>query len=180
MSHNTDKNQSIQSKDTKYEYEERCNIDVNVGESTPLSGIELMAPAGGWDSLSAAIRSGADSIYFGIENLNMRSRSSANFAISDLAKIAEKCRRCKVKSYLALNTLMYDADLPTMRKICDAAKLADISAIIASDIAAISYAHSIEVPVHISVQANVSNIEAVRFFAKFADVVVLARELTLD
>ena len=142
--------------------------------------IELMAPAGGWDSLSAAIRAGADSVYFGIENLNMRSRSSANFAISDLAKIAEKCRRCGVKSYLALNTLMYDEDLPTMRAICDAAKLADLSAVIASDIAAISYASSIGLPVHISVQANVSNIEAVRFFAKFADVVVLARELTLD
>ncbi len=142
--------------------------------------IELMAPAGGWDSLSAAIRAGADSIYFGIENLNMRSRSSANFAIADLAKIAEKCRRCKVKTYLALNTLMYDDDLDTMRKICDAALTADISAIIASDIAAISYAHSLGLPVHISVQANVSNIEAVRFFAKFADVIVLARELTLD
>jgi putative protease len=142
--------------------------------------IELMAPAGGWDSLSAAIRAGADSVYFGIENLNMRSRASANFAISDLAKIAEKCRRCEVRTYLALNTLMYDDDLAVMREICDAAKLADISAIIASDISAISYAHSIGIPVHISVQANVSNIEAVRFFAKFADVVVLARELTLN
>jgi len=142
--------------------------------------IELMAPAGGWDSLSAAIRAGADSVYFGIENLNMRSRASANFAISDLAKIAEMCRRHGVKTYLALNTLMYDDDLAVMREICDAAKLADISAIIASDISAISYAHSIGIPVHISVQANVSNIEAVRFFAKFADVVVLARELTLE
>ena len=142
--------------------------------------IELMAPAGGWDSLAAAIRAGADSVYFGIENLNMRSRSSANFAISDLAKIAEKCRRCGVKSYLALNTLMYDEDLATMREICDAAKLANLSAVIASDISAISYASSIGLPVHISVQANVSNIEAVRFFAKFADVVVLARELTLE
>ena len=141
--------------------------------------IELMAPAGGYDSLSAAIRAGADSVYFGIEKLNMRSRSSANFAISDLKKIAEKCHRCKVKPYLALNTLIYDNDLSVMREICDAAKLADISAIIASDISTISYAHSINIPVHISVQANVSNIEAVRFFAKFADVMVLARELDI-
>jgi len=141
--------------------------------------LELMAPAGGYDSLSAAIRAGADSVYFGIEKLNMRSRSSANFAISDLKKIAEKCHRCGVKPYLALNTLIYDSDLTVMRDICDAAKIADISAIIASDIATISYAYSISMPVHISVQANVSNIEAVRFFAKFADVMVLARELDI-
>lgn len=139
-----------------------------------------MAPAGGEDSLSAAIRAGADSIYFGIENLNMRSRASANFAISDLAKVAEKCRRCEVRTYLAVNTLIYDKDISVMREICDKAKESGISAIIASDIAAISYAHSIGIPVHISVQANVSNIESVRFFAKFADVVVLARELTLE
>lgn len=142
--------------------------------------IELMAPVGGYDSLAAAIRSGADSVYFGIEQLNMRSRSSANFAIADLHKIAEKCHRCKIKPYLALNTLIYDKDLDFMRKICDAAKSAGISAVIASDISTIIYAHSIDLPVHISVQANVSNIEAVRFFAKFADVMVLARELELD
>lgn len=139
-----------------------------------------MAPVGGYDSLAAAIRSGADSVYFGIEQLNMRSRSSANFAIADLHKIAEKCHRCKIKPYLALNTLIYDKDLDFMRKICDAAKSAGISAVIASDISTIIYAHSIDLPVHISVQANVSNIEAVRFFAKFADVMVLARELELD
>jgi U32 family peptidase len=143
------------------------------------NNVELMAPAGGYDSLSAAIRAGADSVYFGIEKLNMRSRSSANFAIADLKKIAKKCHRCSVKPYLALNTLIYDNDLPAMREICDAAKLANISAIIASDIATISYAHSIAMPVHISVQTNVSNIEAVRFFAKFADVIVLARELDI-
>ena len=139
-----------------------------------------MAPAGGEDSLSAAIRAGADSIYFGIENLNMRSRASANFAISDLARVAEKCRRCDIKTYLAVNTLIYDNDIAVLQEICDKAKEAGISAIIASDISAISYAHSIGIPVHISVQANVSNLEAVRFFAKFADVMVLARELTLD
>jgi putative protease len=142
--------------------------------------VELMAPAGGEDSLSAAIRAGADSVYFGIENLNMRSRASANFAISDLARIAEKCRRCEVRTYLAVNTLIYDNDISVMKEICDKAKEAGISAIIASDISAISYAHSIGIPVHISVQANVSNLESVRFFAKFADVVVLARELTID
>lgn len=141
--------------------------------------IELLAPVGGYDSLAAAIRSGADSVYFGIDQLNMRSRSAANFAISDLHKIAEKCHRCQVKTYLALNTLMYDNDLQVMREICDAAKSANISAIIASDIAAIAYANSLNIPVHISVQANVANIEAVRFFAKFADVMVLARELAL-
>jgi len=141
--------------------------------------IELLAPAGGNDSLAAAIRAGADSIYFGIEKLNMRSRSSANFAIADLKRIAEKCRRSHVKPYLALNTLIYDQDLTLMREICDAAKFANISAIIASDISTIAYAHSINIPVHISVQANVANIEAVKFFAKFADVMVLARELNL-
>lgn len=141
--------------------------------------LELLAPAGGFDSLAAAIRAGADSVYFGIEKLNMRSRSSANFAIADLKKIANKCQRCGIKPYLALNTLIYDEDLSVMREICDAAKLANISAVIASDIATISYAHSIDLPVHISVQANVSNIEAVRFFAEFAEVMVLARELDL-
>ena len=141
--------------------------------------IELMAPVGNYDSLSAAIRAKADSVYFGIGELNMRSRSSANFAISDLKKIAEKCHRCAVKPYLALNTLIYDNDLTMMREICDAAKLANISAIIASDISTVLYAHSIGIPVHISVQANVSNIETVRFFAKYADVIVLARELDI-
>ena len=145
-----------------------------------LSGIELMSPAGGFDSLSAAIRAGADSIYFGIEQLNMRKRSSANFAISDLNHIAKKCHKCGVKPYLALNTLIYDSDMQIMREICDAAKSANISAIIASDISTILYAHSIGIAVHISVQANVSNLESVRFFANYADVMVLARELTLD
>lgn len=141
--------------------------------------IELLAPAGGYDSLAAAIHAGADSVYFGIEKLNMRSRSSANFAISDLKEITSKCNHSGVKTYLAINTLIYDQDLEYMREVCDAAKLANIAAVIASDISTISYAHSIGLPVHISVQANVSNIEAVKFFAKFADVMVLARELEL-
>ena len=141
--------------------------------------VEITAPAGSLESLSAAIRAGADSVYFGVEKLNMRSHSSANFTLRDLAKIAKICNKSKVKSYLALNTVIYDSDIPEMKKICDSAKSAGISAIIASDIAVMKYAHSIGLPVHISVQANVSNIEAVKFFAKFADAIVLARELTL-
>jgi len=145
----------------------------------PTGKVEITAPAGSLESLSAAIRSGADSVYFGIEKLNMRSHSSANFTLKDLAKIAKRCNKAKLKSYLALNTVIYDSDIAEMEQICDSAKSAGISAVIASDIAVISYAHSIGLPVHISVQANVSNLEAVKFFAKFADVIVLARELTL-
>jgi putative protease len=141
--------------------------------------VEITAPAGSLESLSAAIRAGADSVYFGVEKLNMRSHSSANFTLKDLAKIAKLCDKSKVKSYLALNTVIYDADIPEMRNICDSAKSAGISAVIASDIAVMKYARSIGLPVHISVQANVSNIEAVKFFAEFADAIVLARELTL-
>ena len=142
--------------------------------------VEITAPAGSLESLSAAIRAGADSVYFGIEKLNMRSHSSANFTLRDLAKIAKICAKSNVKSYLALNTVIYDSDMSEMEKICDSAKSAGISAVIAGDIAVMKYAHSIGLPVHISVQANVSNIEAVKFFAKFADAIVLARELTLQ
>ncbi|MFA6293226.1 MAG: peptidase U32 family protein [Victivallales bacterium] len=141
---------------------------------------EITAPAGSLESLSAAIRAGADSVYFGVEKLNMRSHSSANFTLRDLAKIAKLCGKANVKSYLALNTVIYDSDIAEMKKICDSAKSAGISAIIASDIAVMEYAHSIGLPVHVSVQANVSNTGAVRFFAKFADAIVLARELTLQ
>jgi putative protease len=141
--------------------------------------VEITAPAGSLEALAAAIRAGADSVYFGVEKLNMRSHSSANFTLKDLAKIAKLCAKSNIKSYLALNTVIYDSDIPEMKKICDSAKFAGISAVIASDIAVMKYAHSIGIPVHISVQANVSNIEAVRFFAKFADAIVLARELTL-
>ncbi len=147
--------------------------------SKQVNKIEITAPAGSLESLSAAIRAGADSVYFGVEKLNMRSHSSANFTLRDLAKIAKICSRSDVKSYLALNTVIYDSDIAEMKKICDSAKSAGISAIIASDIAVMKYSHSIGLPVHISVQANVSNIETVRFFAKFADAIVLARELTL-
>ena len=140
---------------------------------------ELMSPAGGMGSLAAALKAGADSIYFGVGDLNMRSRASANFAVTDIPEVVRKCRVFSAKAYLALNTLLYDDDLDEMRSVCDVAKSAGVDAIIASDVAAISYASSIGISVHVSVQANVGNIEAVRFFATFADVMVLARELTL-
>ncbi|MGD9872827.1 MAG: peptidase U32 family protein [Kiritimatiellia bacterium] len=141
---------------------------------------ELMAPAGSYDSLSAAIRAGADSVYFGIDRLNMRARAASPFTLGDLRKIARICRRCRVRSYLALNTILYDEDIESVREICAAAKEAGISAVIAGDIAAIRIARDTGLEVHISVQANISNMEAVRFYAQYADVLVLARELTLD
>jgi len=142
--------------------------------------LEIMAPVGSYDSLAAAIDAGAGSVYFGVEGLNMRSRSSANFTLDDLRRIASICDKAGVKSYLTVNTIMYDGDLPKMRSIIDAVAASGISAIIASDIAAILYARSVGVEVHISTQCNISNIEAVRFYAQWADVVVLARELNLD
>ncbi len=141
--------------------------------------VEIMAPAGSYESLQAAINAGADSIYFGIEQLNMRARAANNFTLEDLKKIAKICQEKNINSYLTLNTVLYDHDVTLMKKICDAAKAAEITAVIASDISAISYANSIDLEVHISTQCNVSNIEAVKFYAKFADVIVLARELTL-
>jgi putative protease len=142
--------------------------------------VEIMAPAGSYESLSAAIRSGADSVYFGVDKLNMRSRSASPFMLSDLHRIARICRWCGVRSYLALNVIVYDEEIADMREICDAAKAAGISAVIAADISAIQYARSIDLEVHISTQSNVSNLEAARFFAQYADVVVLARELKLE
>lgn len=139
-----------------------------------------MAPVGSYESLHAAIEAGADAIYFGVEGLNMRSRSSVNFTLDDLHRIASICDEAGVKSYLTVNTIIYDDELPKMRAVIDAVAGSGISAIIASDIAAISYARSVGVEVHISTQLNVTNIEAVRFFAQWADVVVLARELNLD
>lgn len=140
---------------------------------------EIMAPAGSWESLSAAIQAGADSVYFGVEHLNMRSRSSNNFTLDDLRKIASICAEHGVKSYLTLNTVIYDSDLSDMRAIVDAAKEAGISAIIAADVAVMMYAVSQGVEVHLSTQLNIANVEALRFYAQFADVVVLARELNL-
>ena len=139
-----------------------------------------MAPVGSYESLAAAIDAGAGSVYFGVEGLNMRSKSSVNFTLDDLRNIASICNKAGVKSYLTVNTIMYDADLEYMRSIIDAVAESGVSAIIASDIAAIMYARSRDVEVHISTQCNVSNIEAVRFYAQWADVVVLARELNLD
>jgi U32 family peptidase len=141
--------------------------------------IEIMAPAGSFESLTAAVRAGADSIYFGVGKLNMRSRATVNFQINDLSKIVRLCKKANVKTYLTLNIIVYDEEQDYVKEVCDAAKAAGVDAIIAADIAVITYADSIKLPIHISVQANVSNTQSVRFFAKYADVLVLARELTL-
>ena len=155
--------------------------------SVPLQGlgivrndIEIMAPAGSWESLTAAINAGADSVYFGIEKLNMRSKSSSNFTTEDLRTIVNICRENNVKSYLTVNTILYDNDLTLMREIIDVAKESEVSAIIAADVAALMYANSIGVEVHLSTQLNISNVEALKFYAQFADVVVLARELNMN
>ena len=142
--------------------------------------IEVMAPVGCWESLAAALQAGADSVYFGIEHLNMRARSSANFTTEDLHRIVEICQEAGVKTYLTLNTVMYPDDLSLMREIVDHAKQAGVSAIIASDIAVMQYANSQGVEVHLSTQLNIANTEALRFYAQFADVVVLARELNMQ
>ncbi|MDL2212496.1 U32 family peptidase [Bacteroides sp. OttesenSCG-928-N06] len=149
-------------------------------ELTNLKDFEIMAPVGSRDSLAAAIQGGADSIYFGIENLNMRARSSNSFTIDDLREIATVCEENGLKSYLTVNTIIYDNDLGLMRTIIDAAKEAGISAVIAADVAVMSYARSIGQEVHLSTQLNISNVEALKFYAQFADVVVLARELNLE
>lgn len=141
---------------------------------------EIMAPVGSRESLSAALKAGADSIYFGIESLNMRAHSAARFTINDLREIAELCASKGVKSYLTVNTIIYGEDLEMMRTICDAAKAANISAIIAADVAVLSYCRNIGQEVHLSTQLNISNEEALSFYAHFADVVVLARELNLE
>lgn len=139
-----------------------------------------MAPVGSFESLRAAIDGGADAVYFGVEGLNMRARSSVNFTLDDLRSIAAVCSEHGVKSYLTVNTVLYDSDISTCHAIIDAVKESGVSAIIAADIAAILYARSVGVEVHISTQCNITNIEAVKFYAQWADVVVLARELNLD
>ena len=141
---------------------------------------EVMAPVGSPESLAAALRAGADSVYFGIERLNMRAHSASTFTIDDLHHISTECHRCGVKSYLTVNTIIYNDDLALMREILDAAKAAHISAVIACDIAVMTYCNQIGQEVHLSTQLNVSNIEALRFYAQFADVVVLARELNIN
>lgn len=142
--------------------------------------VEIMAPVGSYESLMAAIQAGAGSVYFGVEQLNMRARSSNNFTLDDLKKIAEIAHSSGVKTYLTVNVVVFDNELDQLHKVIDAAKEAGISAIIASDISAIFYARQIGVEVHISTQVNITNIEAVRFYSQYADVVVLAREMTMD
>lgn len=139
-----------------------------------------MAPVGSYESLHAAIEAGTDAVYFGVEGLNMRSRSSNNFTLDDLRAIAATCNEHGVKTYLTVNTVIYDDDIEKCHAIIDAAREAGITAIIASDVAAILYARSVGVEVHISTQVNVTNIEAVKFYSQYADVVVLAREVDLD
>lgn len=141
---------------------------------------EIMAPVGSRESLAAALKAGADSIYFGVEQLNMRAHSANHFTLADLRDIATQCREAGVKSYLTVNTIIYGDELPLMRQICDAAHEAGISAIIAADVAVLSYCRQIGQEVHLSTQLNISNVEALRFYAQFADVVVLARELNLQ
>lgn len=141
---------------------------------------EIMAPVGSYESLAAALQGGADSVYFGVEGLNMRARSSANFTLDDLRHIVEICSEKGVKTYLTVNTVIYNNELEKMRRVIDCAGEAGVTAIIASDLAAILYARSVGVEVHISTQCNVSNFEALRFFAGYADVVVLAREVALE
>ena len=141
--------------------------------------IELMAPAGGFDSMQAALNAGADSIYFGVEQLNMRAKSSVNFTLDDLEEIAKRCGEKNVRTYLTLNTIVYDHDLSIIKTLLNRAKEAGITAVIASDQAVIHYAKTIGVEVHISTQLNITNIETVKFYSLFADTMVLSRELSL-
>ena len=141
---------------------------------------EIMAPVGSRECLQAAIQAGADSIYFGIERLNMRAHSASTFTIDDLREIAATCQEHGMKSYLTVNTIIYGEDIPLMREIVDAAHEAGITAVIASDVAVMTYCRQVGQEVHLSTQLNISNIEALRFYAQFADVVVLARELNME
>lgn len=142
--------------------------------------VEIMSPVGSYEALYAAIDAGADSVYFGVEGLNMRSRSANNFTIEDLKNIADIASQNGVKTYLTLNTIVYDSELDYMCEILNAAKQSGVSAVIAADLAVISYARSINLEVHLSTQCNITNREAVKFFSQFADVIVTARELSLD
>jgi len=142
--------------------------------------VEIMAPVGSWESLQAALQGGANAVYFGVGKLNMRSRSAANFTADDLPRIVQTCREAGVRTYLTVNTIIYNSEIDEMHRLLEAAKAAGVSAIIASDMAVISYANRIGVEVHISTQCNVSNIEAVRWYSQFADVIVTARELPLS
>ena len=154
-------------------------MNQKAGAAVSQQHVEIMAPVGSYESLSAAIQAGADAVYFGVGNLNMRSRSAANFTVEDLERIAGIAQQHGVRTYLTVNTIIYNDEIEEMHELVHAAKAAGITAIIASDMAVITYAHSIGVEVHISTQCNISNVEAVRFFAQWADVVVTARELPL-
>jgi len=154
---------------------------MNTGLTSPAGKtIELMAPAGSWDSLSAALKSGADSVYFGVGQLNMRARSAGNFRPGDMRKITAKCRKHKARAYLTLNTILFDEELGEAESLCRTAKAAGVDAVIAADPAVLQIARAACLPLHLSVQANVTNLASVQFFSRFADVIVLARELSLD
>ena len=142
--------------------------------------IEIMSPVGSYESLSAAIAAGAGSVYFGVGAMNMRSRSAANFTLDDLANLVSICKEHNVNSYLTVNTIIYNDELGKMRELLDAAKRCGVTAIIASDMAVIQYARELGIEIHLSTQCNVTNVEAVRYYAQFADVVVLGRECTLQ
>ena len=156
----------------------RINIKKNMQQD--ITQLEIMAPVGSRESLTAAIQAGANSVYFGIGQLNMRSHSANHFTIDDLREIAAMCAEHNIKSYLTVNTIIYGEDLNTMHEIIDAAKEAQISAVIASDVAVMAYCNEVGVEVHLSTQLNITNIDALKFYARFADVVVLARELNME
>lgn len=141
--------------------------------------MELLAPAGSFESLMAAIQAGADAVYFGVEQLNMRTRSSNNFLVEDLPEVAQRCKEHGLKAYLTLNTIIYDHDLSIMKRIVDEAKSSGIHAVIASDIAVMNYARKVGMAIHVSTQSNITNIDTIEFYANYADVMVLSRELTL-
>jgi putative protease len=148
-------------------------------KTVPLQKIEITAPVGSWESLHAAIQAGADSVYFGVGILNMRARSSVNFTLRDLVKITRICCKHNIKTYLTINTVIYDAEVREMKRMVDSAKKNGVNAIIASDHAVIQYARSVNIPVHMSTQTNITNLEAVKYWAGVADVMVMARELSL-
>lgn len=155
---------------------------VNAKQTNPMGtgSVEIMAPAGSYESLAAAIQAGAGSVYFGVGALNMRSRSAANFTLDDLQQITDICRQHHTNSYLTVNTVVYNNELQQMRDLLDRAKQCNLTAVIASDMAAVQYARQIGLSVHLSTQCNVTNVEAVRYYARFADVVVLGRECNLQ
>ena len=140
----------------------------------------LLAPAGSFEALSAALANGADAVYFGVGNLNMRSRGAVNFTEADLPAVAAQCHACGAKAWMTLNIVVYDSELEEVRRLCCAAKAAGVDAVIAADMAVIEAAREAGLSVHLSVQANISNLAAVRFYARYADVMVLARELSLE